>query len=106
MKRQGIILMINADRYARPLCQGTEPFNLFGAHHLIGDQDILNACLNKRLRLRDLLAADSNRTHRNLAACNLGTFMTLGVRSNVDREACKRLTKPFAISLKCIKIQN
>jgi hypothetical protein len=63
------------------LRQAAQPRDRLARHHLVGDEDVVDAAIDHRLGHADLRAGDPTRTRSDLSACHGGRAVGLGVRA-------------------------
>jgi hypothetical protein len=75
-QRLHLLRVIDQNPYACGACQWREVTQFSVSHNLIGNQNILDASVNKHGGLTELLAANAYRSKCNLPKCYLWTFVT------------------------------
>jgi hypothetical protein len=85
-----LLRVIHQNPYACGACQWREMTQLGVSHNLIGNQNILDASLNKDGGLTELLAANAYRSKRDLPECYLWAFVTFCMSAKAHLAAFER----------------
>jgi hypothetical protein len=73
---------------------------------LIGQQDILDARIDKNRSLTHFLATNTHRPHRHLPKCNLRTLVAFGMRAQAHAAALQSLNHAMQVAFKGIQVQQ
>ena len=98
--------MIDQDSDAGALGQIENALHLLLTDDFIGNQNILNASLDKYCSLANFLTANAYSPHVDLIVSDHRALMTFGMRANTNTPLGHGLLKTLHITLKCVEIQN
>ena len=79
---------------------------LAGRHDLVGDEHVGDARCDERGGLVDLLAADADRTARDLRLGDVGTLVRLGVRAQREARAAHDVGHEVEVALEGVEVEH